>query len=594
MQKVNLVLSVFLSVIISFTNIYGQNTPWNDKISPEIRAQLESGQKVDFLLIFQQQADVRGARFLSSKSEKARFVYAQLEKIAEQTQQQARALLRASEAKSNSLRLVNAIAVSGADAALTRQLASLPEVSGIAPDPWIHMQAPVEINTAAQTSDRQGIEWGVAKIHAPEVWAAGYTGQGITIGGADTGYEWGHPAIQQQYRGWNNGAPEHNYNWHDAIHEASPLNSDPLGNPCGLNTLAPCDDNNHGTHTMGTMTGDDGQGNQIGVAPGAQWVGCRNMERGWGRPSSYLECFEWFLAPTDLNGQNPNPDKAPHVINNSWYCSVEEGCIDAQVNDLLRMAVVNLKTSGVVVIISNGNFGPNCATTTGPPAYFEESFSVGATREDDALASFSSRGPVTQDGSYRMKPNVSAPGFDVRSCIRGGNYANFGGTSMAGPHVAGLVALLLSARPELAGHVADIETILEQTAVYFADTVDCGSSLGAARPNHAFGWGRVDALEALNTALTWPIVLSSGSAQKPAVAVWPNPATDQLNMKLEAFSGEIVLEIWSQEGRLVQQRQAIVQEKALLQVALGDLVSGVYRYRVTGKDGIVSGSFVKQ
>jgi serine protease AprX len=165
---------------------------------------------------------------------------------------------------------------------------------------------------------------------------------------------------------------------------------------------------------------------------------------------------------------------------------------------------------------------------------------------------------------------------------------------MAGPHVAGLVALLLSARPELAGHVADIETILEQTAVYFADTVDCGSSLGAARPNHAFGWGRVDALEALNTALTWPIVLSSGSAQKPAVAVWPNPATDQLNMKLEAFSGEIVLEIWSQEGRLVQQRQAIVQEKALLQVALGDLVSGVYRYRVTGKDGIVSGSFVKQ
>lgn len=127
------------------------------------------------------------------------------------------------------------------------------------------------------------------KFRRPDVWNMGYTGQGITVGGADTGYDWGHPAIQPKYRGWNGDAStsQHNYNWHDAIHELNPLNNDTLGNPgtnpCGLDVTHPCDDGSHGTHTMGTMTGSDAD-NQIGVAPDAKWVGCRNMERGLGKP----------------------------------------------------------------------------------------------------------------------------------------------------------------------------------------------------------------------------------------------------------------------------------------------------------------------
>jgi len=153
-------------------------------------------------------------------------------------------------------------------------------------------------------------EWGVNKVRAPMVWAAGFTGQGIVIAGQDTGIRWTHSAIKAKYRGWDGATANHNYNWHDSVHSS--------GNSCGFNLLAPCDDNSHGTHTIGTMVGDDGGTHQVGVAPGAKWIGCRNMNAGAGTPSSYNECAQWLLAPTDLNNANPNPDLAPDVISNSW------------------------------------------------------------------------------------------------------------------------------------------------------------------------------------------------------------------------------------------------------------------------------------
>src|SRR5690606_12774389 len=142
-------------------------------------------------------------------------------------------------------------------------------------------------------------------------------GEGIVIAGQDTGYEWDHPALKHQYRGNLGRAVNHNYNWHDAIH--APIQR--AGNKCGYDLAATCDDNDHGTHTMGTMVGNDGGENQIGVAPAAKWIGCRNMDAGVGTPQTYIECFEYFLAPYPY-GANAmmagDPTKAPHVINNSW------------------------------------------------------------------------------------------------------------------------------------------------------------------------------------------------------------------------------------------------------------------------------------
>src|SRR4029077_4971644 len=143
------------------------------------------------------------------------------------------------------------------------------------------------------------IEPGINWINAPDVWAQGFTGQGVVVGGNDTGYRWTHLALKNQYRGWDGSAADHNFNWHDSIHSG--------GGTCGADSQVPCDDDGHGTHTMGTMVGFDGGSNQIGVAPGAKWIGWRNMDQGNGMPSTYSECFQFFIAPTDLNGNNPDP-----------------------------------------------------------------------------------------------------------------------------------------------------------------------------------------------------------------------------------------------------------------------------------------------
>ena len=595
-------LFFFLILGFAFDTLHAQNTgnenAWREKVSPEIRAAFDRGEAVDLLAVFREKADLSGARFVRGKSAKARFVYDRLMETASRTQANAIRLLRERQAKINSFSLVNAIVVDDAAPEIVRMLAALPEVAALAPDPEVTLEMPRQGQLLP--AERGAVEWGVQKINAPAVWALGYSGQGITIGGADTGYEWEHPALKAHYRGWNeqNGVANHHYNWHDAIHEISPLSGDsipdPANNPCGVNAPAPCDDHNHGTHTMGTMTGDDGLGNQIGVAPGAQWVGCRNMERGNGKTSSYIECFEWFLAPTDLDGKNPDVTKAPHVINNSWYCSYEEGCTDLAVMELMRIAVSNLKASGVVVVVSNGNSGSfGCGSTSGPPAFFEESFSVGATESNDTITGFSSRGPVLIDGSMRTKPNVVAPGAGVRSAVRNGGYQHFWGTSMAGPHVAGLVALLLSARPDLAGEVDIIENLIEETAVPKFDEKDCSDNGGQNYPNNTYGYGRINALAAIQEALDFSPV-STNEPAMPGVKVYPNPVADEAIFDVQYVSGKTTLDIFSADGKCIFNETWTAVDRQLVPVQLQNLPEGVYFWKLTSGAVTQAGKLIKQ
>lgn len=594
-------LCVILLLQFAAVTAFAQVAAWRTKVAPAVLTSFDKGEQADVLIVFREQADVSSAKNLRTKSEKASYVYGRLLETATRSQANAVRILRAHHADVNGLFLVNALAVAKLDPSLAKQLAELQEVKWIGADPWVQFPGPVETSVAAPAAERGTVEWGVEKINAPAVWAMGFTGQGITIGGADTGYDWVHPTLQPHYRGWNNvaGTAQHNYNWHDAIHDFSPLNLDSLGNPyspnpCGLNAAQPCDDGSHGTHTMGTMTGDDGLGNQIGVAPGAQWVGCRNMERGWGQPSTYLECFQWFLAPTDLNGQNANPDKAPHVINNSWYCADIEGCTDLIISDILRVGIVNLKASGVFVVVSNGNSGPSCGTTSGPPAYFEESFSIGATKLDDTIASFSSRGPVLVDGSNRQKPNVSAPGQNVRSSIPNGNFASFSGTSMAGPHVAGLVALVLSARPDLAGQVELIEQFIEETAVPKFGWQDCSDNEGLNYPNSTYGYGRVNALAAVNAALEYEST-SIPAIQAPVAQVFPNPVADEAIFDLQAIAGKnISLDVFSVDGKRVFSKNWTAQNHELVPVSLKNQPAGLYFWQIKTDGGAASGRLVKE
>ncbi|MGH2593444.1 MAG: S8 family serine peptidase, partial [Anaerolineae bacterium] len=247
--------------------------------------------EVAFLIVLDQQADLRAASAISDKAAKGRFVFDALRAVAAQTQPGLIDLLRARGAAVRPFIIVNAIGVRGNLQSLIAA-AEFPHTARIVADTPIRADLPSpdkSLHPSAFMLQPSAIEWGINYINAPAIWSMGYTGTGIVVGGQDTGVLWNHTALKNHYRGWNGASADHNFNWHDSIHVAP-------GNPCGVNTSAPCDDNGHGTHTVGTIAGDDGAGNQIGVAPGVRWIaanGCCPSD------DALIASGQWFLEPTD-------------------------------------------------------------------------------------------------------------------------------------------------------------------------------------------------------------------------------------------------------------------------------------------------------
>jgi Subtilisin-like serine proteases len=457
------------------------------KIAPWVFEHTANGQRAEFIVVLIDQADLGGAAALTTKMEKGRFVYDALRNKSKATQTPILQWLRERGIEHRSFYIVNAIVVKGSRE-IAEALAARPDVARVEGNPQIKniLPQPDAIAEAPSPAQRpETIEPGINYTRAPDVWALGFRGQGITVAGADTGIRWTHNALKPHYRGWNGVTADHNYNWHDAIHDS-------LGNPCGNDSPFPCDDNGHGTHTIGTATGDDGMGNQIGMAPGAKWIGCRNMDQGNGTPARYIECMEWFLAPYPIGGGQGDPLKAPDITSNSWVCPPWEGCSA----NTLQGAVEAQAAAGIVMVAGAGNDGPNCSTVMYPPAIYAASYTVGALNTGtDNIASFSSRGPVIIDGSNRIKPDISAPGTNTRSGYNtsDNSYVSLSGTSMATPHIAGAMALLWCARPELRHNVSASRTVLNEAAFFLAYK-QCGTP---GPPNNVVGWGRVDILPAV-------------------------------------------------------------------------------------------------
>jgi subtilisin family serine protease len=350
----------------------------------------------------------------------------------------------------------------------------------------------------------------LTKIGADRVWnELGIIGEGIVIGQSDSGVQGDHPEFTARYRGASEGD---DYNWLDPW-EASP---------------SPVDDNGHGTHTLGSVLGDS-----VGVAPGATWFACANLVRNLGNPAFYLECMQFMLAPFPQGGDplhEGDPSRAADVLNNSWGCpATYEGCTP----DVFAPAVDALSQAGIFVVVSAGNEGPLCSSLNTPPAIYASVLTVGAVDEAGNLAIFSSVGPVTVDESGRTKPDVLAPGVDVLSSWPGSAYVAISGTSMAGPHLAGTVALMWSANPTLRGDIERTRAIIQETAQPFqgglegsesaaedafsdtlADsTAPLAEMMGVSEasclaqmdlnqlPNNAAGYGVVDVFAAVQSAL---------------------------------------------------------------------------------------------
>ena len=503
---------VIAGIALAATAIASSSADWRDKVDASVLSAAQAG-TTDFFVYLEPKADLSGAEAFRTREAKSRYVQQRLTAAAATSQAPMLSQLDQLGAEGRGFWITNAIVASGG-LSVVQAMASRPDVAHVYGIGTGKLDPPIKANLPGGTTATAGspaVFASIAKVQADKAWALGYRGQGAVVAGADTGVRWTHEALKTRYRGWNGTSANHDYSWHDSIHVQNP------GNPCPASGTQPCDDDvllggGHGTHTVGTMVGSGpdrlGEKNGIGMAPDAKWIACRNMNHGLGVVPTYLECMQWFLAPTRSDGSGADPSKSPDVVNNSWGCV--EGCPPPALQDSLQAS----RAAGIFYAVSAGNDGvglpapaAGCSTVYHPLARYPEAFTVGSTTwNTDTISSFSSRGPTVlgaPPAPLLLKPNITAPGSNIRSALQGSDseYGSLSGTSMAGPHVAGLVALLISANPGLRGDIDDLEDIIEQTAVKKTTTEGCGGDTATQVPNNTYGWGRIDALAAVQKAV---------------------------------------------------------------------------------------------
>lgn len=505
------------------------------KISGALQDELAAAAgPVDILVILREQPDAAALAAAATvennggpearRVAKLAQVYTGLTRTAQRSQAELRAWLDAQGIAYHPFYLVNMIMVQG-DLALADTLAARPDVARLAANPRIALpQPPADpappVRPAAGDPAAPMVPYGLDYTRAPQVWAQGYRGQGIVVAGQDTGVQWDHPALRSRYRGWEGGTVDHTYDWFNAWAAQGYFD---VCYPADV----PCDDYGHGTHTVGTMVGADASV-IYGMAPDATWIACRNMRFGLGTLATYIGCFEFFLAPYPQDGDpfsDGQPDLAPHIINNSWGCPPDEGCDTGS----LRQVVETVRAAGQLVVASAGNYGPACSSVRDPIAIYDASFTVGAHAANGIIAGFSSVGPVTRDGSNRLKPDLAAPGVGVLSTYVNSDTNTLSGTSMAAPHVAGAAALLWSAVPDLVGDPGLTEQVLIKSATPVIDSY-CTGSTKPVSPNPVYGYGRLDVAAALELAQRpWRVAVEvtdlAGQPVVGATVVWQDIET---------------------------------------------------------------------
>ncbi len=440
----------------------------SEKIEPGLYQEIASQKRGSYFIQVTETADLTLAYSMTDRDARGEYVYNTLLETANNSQADLKDYLDREMKAGNvsnyqSFFIINAILVTS-DVATLDAVAARDDVQYIFGETEAYIPEPEVVVTDRVLEGVGSVEWGVGRIRADEVWATfGTRGEGIVVANIDTGVRATHAALNAQYRGTVTG--DDDFDFYDPA------------NICGGTV---CDNNDHGTHTMGTMVGDDGSTNQIGVAPDAQWIAAKGCEGSKCSNASILSSAQWMLAPCAF-GDDPgdpscDPAQRPHIINNSWGGPGGDSWYQA--------LVAAWDASGILHTFSAGNSGPGADTVSSPSDYCNTN-STGATDINDAVAGFSSRGP----GAFPActdKPNVSAPGANVRSSVASSDvaYANFNGTSMASPHVAGCMALLLSMDPSL--DQPAMMNLLQSTAV----------DLGAAGFDYDYGHGRIDCYEA--------------------------------------------------------------------------------------------------
>ncbi|MFC0213458.1 S8 family serine peptidase [Paenibacillus chartarius] len=491
------ILLALLLFFISFMNLsptYAADKPRveaKSKIEQPVLDELEKNEYVSVLVELSDQVDTaaaartakqrletqskrsgRAATSYDKKKAAHREVVSSLKTLAEDTQQGMIGYLDVQKSQGRvqdykSFYIINMLSVR-ADRSVIQKLAQRKEVVRITLDEKIDIipappPEPVKSMAAMKADADSGLlEWNIGKILADQVWSLyNVKGAGVVVGIIDTGVDWTHPELMRKWRGYNPNDPDH---------------PNPAGNWFDSNgSQLPYDPDGHGTHVAGTILGSDpNTGHISGVAPEATWIAAMGL----GETSDMMAACEFMLAP------NGDPELAPDIVNNSWSIKT------TRVVEYYREVIQKWRDAGIVPVFAAGNEGPGSSTLT-PPGNYPESFSVAAVDTNNAIASFSSRGPSPYPGI--QKPDIAAPGVNIRSAKPGGGYKVNEGTSMAAPHIAGTAALLLSADASLS--VAEVEDILKGTATPATD------SKYPASPNEAYGYGVVNALAAVSSVM---------------------------------------------------------------------------------------------
>jgi subtilisin family serine protease len=505
------------------------------------------GATLDVIVELREQADLDPVRHLP-RSARLRAAVTALQATAERTQGRVRGLLRTRQAQGRvsdfeSLWVFNALTAT-AQPGVVLELAELPEVAAVTLDS--SFQAP-----AAPLSNASP-EPNLSRVNAPAMWALGYRGGGIVVANMDTGVDVGHPDLASRWRGGTN-------SWYD---------------PNGQHVLVPTDVNGHGTWTMGVMVAGDGGGTAVGMAPDARWIAVKIFkDNGTAQTSRVHQGFQWLLDP---DGNPATPD-APHVVNNSWTLGAP-GCSLEFEQDL-----ANLSAAGILPVFAAGNYGPGTSTSASP-ANNPSALAVGETDLDDAIQAESSRGPSSCGEPSTVFPELVAPGTGIWTTDLFGLYTSQTGTSLSAPHVAGAVALLLDAFPDLSSD--------EQRSALLSGALD----LGPAGPDSSYGYGRLDALAAYEWVASSPnfalAVAPESASTAPGVAASYTVSVTPSG----GFSGDVALTLgglspsqaaWAFNPGTVAGGSG---SSELTVTPSGSLPPGTYPLTITGTSGAITHS----
>jgi len=437
-----------------------------DKVEPAVLEAMSTKGSSDFVIEMAEHADLKAAYQIKDWSERGWYVYKTLKEVADRTQKPIILMLEQKGIKYQSFFAGNEIAITAGEMTTLSQVAALDSVEHIRSPRTAYIDPIPSLSKDLFNFTIQSLDWGITDTNADEFWSTfGIQGDGIVVANIDTGVQWDHPALDQAYKCGTN--PSDPKCWYDP------------SNVCGGSM---CDNNGHGTHTMGTMVGDDDPTltYQVGMAPSAQWIACKGCESNSCSEYALKACADWILAP------NSNPDNRPNIVNNSWGDDGGDHWYLAQVKAW--------RAAGIFPAFSVGNDGPTCGSL-GSPGDYQESFGSAAHGSSRTIASFSSRGPGYFGDDPYTKPNISAPGVSICSSMPSSGWnCGYSGTSMASPHSAGAVALLWSCNRSLIGNMEATFEVLQNSA----DTPPAGTCGAPAdgEGNYTYGYGYLNVLAA--------------------------------------------------------------------------------------------------